>query len=155
MGQRCVGVCGRCQFATSPTLSAALFASKGSKHTWPEARATNIYPWVGGVQNEWSSIVTISVQFSGFVLPDFETLKSLSTLQYVRDTDRPERTHQGCECEWDWLRQVCIGLGANTPLFISHSKHVTKKPSHSNHTWVTVTIIKTSLTCLSKTEMGR
>lgn len=31
MGQRSVGVCGRCQFAsTSPVLSAALFASKGS-----------------------------------------------------------------------------------------------------------------------------
>lgn len=30
MGQRCVGVCGSCPFATFPTLSAALFAFKGS-----------------------------------------------------------------------------------------------------------------------------
>lgn len=29
-GQRCVGVCGSCQFATFPMLSAALVASKGS-----------------------------------------------------------------------------------------------------------------------------
>lgn len=70
MGQRCVGVCGRCQFAaTSPVLSAALFASKGS-NMCPYTRDTNIHhPLVlfhlfrelRGVQTKESSIVIIIV----------------------------------------------------------------------------------------------
>lgn len=66
VGQRCVGVRGRCQFATtSPALSAALFASKGS----------NIYGLVPEIQTSATSStssVTIRVQFSRFVVPDFE-----------------------------------------------------------------------------------
>lgn len=78
VGQRCVGVCGPCQFATtSPALLAALFSSKGS-NIYGLVRDPNIYHLFvlflllceRGVFK--MNDPQISVQFSGFVLPDFE-----------------------------------------------------------------------------------
>lgn len=76
MGQRCVGVCGRCLFATtSPTLSAAHFASKGS----------NIHGLMLKIQTSTTSSTSSGrgglyemiylnsyYQCPVFVLPDFE-----------------------------------------------------------------------------------